>query len=322
MPKKPKLTEKRVRAALALLDNDKNLKLRDVAASFDVSRTELRRRFAELEKSKGDDDSELKAKIVRVRRSTRSQHGSPRKLSPQDFEKIQAILNSGISITQSEVAELFGVSRATIQRYLKQHKYQKETGNSPESTPDVGQMAISTTPPAVRAGVRTRLDALGNAITAEEIDQATRQRFVNAPAAVIADAKRAKDTTIALQVALRDMRLNVPEAGDALDLLNEQANALDNIIAILQSDGDKEAARKTLRDLLLDVLESFLEVLATSGPTKGILATAALAALSLTGVEVTTIVAALVAGPIIGLEVIAIMKILAGWKKKKKDEGQ
>ena len=37
------------------------------------------------------------------------------------------------------------------------------------------------------------------AITAEEIDQATRQRFVNAPAAVIADAKRAKDTTIALE---------------------------------------------------------------------------------------------------------------------------
>ena len=157
--------------------------------------------------------------------------------------------------------------------------------------------------------------------TAEDIDRATRKRFSEAPAAVVADAKRAKDITIALQVALRDLHLNVPEAGEALDLLDKQADELDNIIAILQSDGDKEAARKTLRDLLYDVLESFLKVLAKSGPTRGILAAAALAALSLTGVEVTNITAALVAGSIIGLDVHAIRKILAGWKKKK-DEGQ
>ncbi len=193
-----------------------------------------------------------------------------------------------------------------------------------------GQFTITGHPPTVEIEetatvsvkqVRTGLDAFVTAETAADIDRATRKRFSEAPAAVVADAKRAKDMTIALQVALREMRLNVPEAGDALYLLTEQANALDNIIAILQSDGDKEAARKTLRDLLYDVLESFLKVLATSGPTRGILATAALAALSLTGVEITSIVAALVAGPIIGLDVHALRKILAGWKKKK-DEGQ
>ena len=101
----------------------------------------------------------------------------------------------------------------------------------------------------------------------------------------------------------------------------KQANSLDNIIAILQSDGDKEAARKTLRDLLHDVLESFLKELAKSGPMRGILAAAALGALSLTGVEVTFIVVALVGGPIIGLGPKGIRKILAGWKKKK-DEGE
>ncbi len=192
------------------------------------------------------------------------------------------------------------------------------------------QLTITGHPPTVEIKetatvsvkqVRTGLDAFVTAETAADIDRATRKRFSEAPAAVVADAKRAKDITIALQVALRDLHLNVPEAGEALDLLDKQADELDNIIAILQSDGDKEDARKTLRDLLYDVLESFLKVLAKSGPTKGILAAAALAALSLTGVEVTNITAALVAGPIIGLDVKALKKILTDWKKTK-DNGE
>jgi len=214
---------------------------------------------------------------------------------------------------------------------------QEPSSGDLESTPDAARLKLRTAPPTARVKqvstgqVSTGLDSriVGHSgvfdpitvETAEDIDRATRKRFSEAPAAVVADAKRAKDITIALQVALRDLHLNVPEAGEALDLLDKQADELDNIIAILQSDGDKEAARKTLRDLLYDVLESFLKVLAKSGPTRGILAAAALASLSLTGVEVTYIVAALVAGPIVGLEVNAIRKILAGWKKKK-DEGE
>ena len=117
------------------------------------------------------------------------------------------------------------------------------------------------------------------------------------------------------------MRLNSPEAGQAQALLEKQVNALDDIVAMLQSDGDKEAARKTLLDLLYDVLESYLKVLADGGVTKGILAAAAIALLSLTGVEVGYIIAALVAGPIVGLDVKALKKILSEWKKKK-DEGE
>lgn len=189
-------------------------------------------------------------------------------------------------------------------------------------SPNAAQPTPSDAPPTVSVKqVRTALDAVITAETAEEIDQATRQRFSEAPATVVAEAKRAKDTTIALKFFLDDLRLNSPEAEKALELLDKQANALDNIIAILQSDGDKEAARKTLRDLLHDVLESYLQALAEKGPTRGILAAAALVSLSLTGVEVTYIVAALVAAPIIGLDVNALKKILTDWKKKK-DEGE
>ena len=193
-------------------------------------------------------------------------------------------------------------------------------------------LTLSTSPPTVRVKqVSTGLDAkiVGHGRvfdpitveTAEEIDQATTRRFSETPATVVAEAKRAKDTTIALKFFLDDLRLNSPEAEKALELLDKQANALDNIIAILQSDGDKEAARKTLRDLLYDVLESFLQALAEKGSTRGILAAAALVLLSLTGVEVTYIVAALVAAPIIGLDVNALKKILTDWKKKK-DKGE
>ena len=253
MPRKIKLTEKRARAALALLDNDKNLKLREVADSFGVSTTSLRRSFEKLKKSKGGGDPGLTDRVARVRKSTKAHHGSPRKLTTQDAIKVQAIINSGISINATETAKLFGVSRATIQRTLRRLKDQKEGAANLESTPDSAQLGIRGIPPSVKVRQSgTRLDAVKTAVTAEEIDQATRQRFAHAPAEVIADAKRAKDTTIALQVALRDMRLNVPEAGDALYLLTEQAIAIDNIIAILESDGDKEAARKTLRDLLHD----------------------------------------------------------------------
>ena len=157
--------------------------------------------------------------------------------------------------------------------------------------------------------------------SAEEIDEATRQRFNKTPATVVAEARRARDMTIALQAILRDMRLNSPEAGQAQALLEKQVNALNDIVAILQSDGDKEAARKTLLDLLYDVLESYLKVLADGGVTKGILAAAAIALLSVAGVDISIIVVALVAGPIVGLEVKALRKILSEWKKKK-DEGE
>lgn len=157
--------------------------------------------------------------------------------------------------------------------------------------------------------------------TAEEIDEATRQRFNETPVTVVAEARRARDTTIALQTILRDMRLNSPEAGQAQVLLEKQVNALDDIVAMLEPDGDKEAARKTLRDRLYDVLESYLKVLADGGVTKGILAAAAIALLSVAGVDISIIVVALVAGPIVGLEVKALRKILSEWKKKK-DEGE
>ena len=157
--------------------------------------------------------------------------------------------------------------------------------------------------------------------TAEEIDQATRRRFEEEPESVVREARRARDMTIALQNILQDMRLNLPEAGQARELLEKQVNALDNIVAMLQSDGDKEAARKTLRDLLYDVLESYLKVLADRGRTRGILAAAALASLSLTGVDVSFIVAALVAGPIVGIDAKALKRILSGWREKK-DKGE
>ncbi len=117
------------------------------------------------------------------------------------------------------------------------------------------------------------------------------------------------------------MRLNSPEAGQAQALLEKQVNSLDNIVAVLQSDGDKEAARKTLRDLLYDVLESYLKVLADGGVTRGILAAAAIASLSLTGVDVSLIIAALVGGTIVGIDAKALKRILIEWKEQK-DKGE
>ena len=103
----------------------------------------------------------------------------------------------------------------------------------------------------------------------------------------------------------------------AMDLLNEQVDALDNIIAILQSDGDKEAARITFRDLLYDVLESYLKVLANKAVTRGILAAAAIVLLGLAGVDVGNVVGALIAGTIVGIDPKALKKIVSEWKMKK-----
>ena len=69
------------------------------------------------------------------------------------------------------------------------------------------------------------------------------------------------------------------------------------------------------------MLESYLKLLADKGVTRGILAAAAIASLSLTGVDVGYIIAALVASPIIGIEAKALKKSLSGWKKKK-DKGE
>ena len=120
---------------------------------------------------------------------------------------------------------------------------------------------------------------------------------------------------------LHDLHLNIPEISQAEELLDKQLSGLDTIIAALQSHGDKEAARKTLRDLLRDILESYLTALAEERVTKGILAAAAITLMSLSGVSVGAIIGALVAGPIRGVDAKALKRILGGWREKK-DKGE
>lgn len=158
---------------------------------------------------------------------------------------------------------------------------------------------------------------LKTADTSEDIDRISKERFAEAPLIVVAEAKRAKDITEALKVILGDMRLNSPEAEEASELLERQSEFLDNILGKVHGDGSEEAARKSLLELLHDLIESIVTALAEELPTKGVLAAAALALLGVAGVEVTNFIAALVAGPIIGPELLK--RIFEGRRHEKSE---
>ena len=149
--------------------------------------------------------------------------------------------------------------------------------------------------------------------TAEEIESAITQRIIEAPDAVLAEAENAKAINICLQDFLRDQRRNSDEFKEAEELLGQQERALNQIIANLQSGGDKQEAQETLKELLFNFLSKFLELASKEGPLRGLVAALALTTMSVAGLDIHPITQALVAGSIVSKEVLT--GIVKGWRQ-------
>lgn len=153
--------------------------------------------------------------------------------------------------------------------------------------------------------------------TAEEIEEAARQHFTNAPTIAIAEAKQAKAIAIALSTAIDDLRPNNPEAGRAKDLLAKQVDSLDRIIVVLEAGGDTEAALQTYRELLDNLGREFLNALSDKGALRGIIAAAVLSAAAVAGCQLSMVEGSIIAGSIVGPNVVeAVGKLVKGWKRK------
>lgn len=154
--------------------------------------------------------------------------------------------------------------------------------------------------------------------TAEQIDSASRRRFTESPAAVVAEAKKAKTIAVALLTAVDDLRLNVKEAGEVQVLLRKQLESLDKIIELLESGGDRGLAQQTYQESIGDVFTALLQALKNQSVMRGVIAAAAFSAMGVAGVQLSNIGESLIAGTIVGPEVVAAVgKIVKGLKNKK-----
>lgn len=157
--------------------------------------------------------------------------------------------------------------------------------------------------------------------TAEEIDTASRRHFAESPAAVVAAAKQAKTIAVALLTAVDDLRLNVEEAGEVLVLLRKQIESLDKIVELLESGRDKGGlAQQTYQESLGDVLAALMQALKNQSVMRGVIAAAAFSAMGVAGVQLSIVGEGLIAGTLVGPEIVAAVgKIVKGLKNKKSE---
>lgn len=156
--------------------------------------------------------------------------------------------------------------------------------------------------------------------TAEQIEAASRRRFADLPAVVVAEARKAKTISVALLMAVDDLRLNVEEAGEVQILLGKQVESLDQIIELLESGRDTGLAQQTYQESLGDVLAALMQALKNQSVMRGVIAAAAFSAMGVAGVQLSIVGEGFIAGTLVGPEVVATVgKIVKGLKNKKNE---
>jgi len=116
MRRRRKTTDNQAWAALALLENNPSMIQEEVAELLGVSRTELRRVFERLAEENETEFPDIRDRVKTLRSQISDQRKRRGRLTKRDVENIRLINEHVPWMNQGEIAEMFGVSRATVYR--------------------------------------------------------------------------------------------------------------------------------------------------------------------------------------------------------------